>query len=143
MTAFFSNYLLNFIVGWYWGSRSRSVPTILYAALMTTSGSDNNGTGAVEAAGTYGYARVAINNNSTNWVEPVAGLTSNGAVITWPKALGGNYGTIEGVYFYDASTAGNLLFGINIPVSSQKTLNEGERLEYELNDFTLSLVNPS
>lgn len=141
MTAFFSNYLLNFIVGWFFGSRSRTVPTIMYAALMTTSGSDADGTGAVEATG-YSYARVAINNNTTNWPEPVTGLTSNGAVIRWPKANGGDHGEIQGVYFYDAATAGNLLWGVNIPVGERKTMNDGETVEYELNELTVGFANP-
>ena len=142
MTAFFSNYLLNFLVGWYFGSRSRTVPTTMYAALMTTSGSDANGTGAVEATG-YSYARVAITNNTTNWPDPTAGVTSNGAIIRWPKADGGNHGEIQGVYIYDAATSGNLLWGVNIPSGERKTMNDGETVEYEIGDLTAGLANPT
>lgn len=83
------------------------MPATVYIALITTAPSDANGTSIVEASGTA-YARVAVTNNSTNWPNASGRSKSNGTAVTFPTA-GASWGTVVGIAFYDAASAGNFL----------------------------------
>lgn len=107
--AGFTNYLEGKVLDLIFGATAYSVPGTIYAALFTTCPIDD-GTGGTEVSG-GSYARVAITNNTTNFPNATLGNPStkkNGTVITFPTATA-NWGTVIGMGFYDASSAGNLL----------------------------------
>lgn len=80
-------------------------PTTVYVALCTNTVTST--TACTEPSGN-GYARVAVTNNTTNWVI-TANTVANGGTITFPAATG-SWGTITYFQIYDASTAGNPLW---------------------------------
>lgn len=83
-----------------------AIPATLYAALMTTIPDPEDASG-VELTGTS-YARVAIDNTSTNFSAYASGVKTNAAQIVWPTT-GGSWSSVVGVAFYDASSSGNLI----------------------------------
>lgn len=80
-------------------------PTV-YAALFTTSPLDD-GSGA-ECTG-IGYARVLAGSFST-MTGVTDGAATNLAVITYPEAGAGGWGTVSHCGLFDALTGGNLLY---------------------------------
>ena len=112
----------------WFGATAPSVPGTWYAALFTTMPSDDDGSGLVEVTAAYGYARIAVVNNTANF--PAAAVSNHvatqqtGATIDFGTASGGNWGTIQGIGFYDALTSGHL--GYWGPLSSPKTVNNGD-----------------
>ncbi len=99
-----------------------TAPTTYYAALLTTAPTTNTGTGAVEVAG-GSYARVAVTKNATNFPAAASRAISNGVAITWPTATA-SWGTVLGVGFYDAATAGTFLGYAALAAS--KVVNSGD-----------------
>lgn len=98
-------------------------PATWYAALMTANPTDTGGGTEVSTSGT-GYARVALTNNTTNFPNASSSaVMTTGTTIDFGTATG-SWGTIVGIAFYDASSAGNL--GPWAPLSTSKTINAGD-----------------
>jgi len=89
------------------GGVASNAPGTYYFGLATTAPTDNTGTGLVEPS-TGGYGRVAITNNPTSFPAAAARAKANGVPITYPTATAG-WGSILGVPYFDAATAGNFL----------------------------------
>ena len=84
--------------------------TTLYIGLATTANTPSSaGTDFTEPASTNGYARVAFNNNTTNWVAATAAnpsVKTNAIEITFPESSG-DWGTIThwGIFTHATSSA--------------------------------------
>jgi hypothetical protein len=126
-----SDYLENKLVDAFVRGQSFTMPTTVYVALATTSGSDA-ACGTEVSGGSY--ARVSITSSLANWAgtqsagstvasSGTGGTTSNNNAITFPSPTA-NWGTVVEVCVFDASTSGNLLFRTALTVS--KTVNNGD-----------------
>ena len=106
----YSNYLDTQLNKEAFGGTGYSPPATVYVGLSTTNPT-KAGTNITQPSG--GYARVAVTNNTTNWVpsssQPSSGQQQeNGTVITFPTATS-DWGTVTHFVVYDASTGGNFL----------------------------------
>jgi len=130
MITAFKNILLNHI----FAAGAFTPPVTWYLGLFTTL-PDDAGAGGVEVTG-GSYARVAVTANATNFPVASGGLISNGVTFTFPTASAG-WGTIVGVGFFDASTAGNLRMkaGLNAP----KLINTADVFRFTGNTIVKSL----
>jgi len=126
-----SDYLENRLIDAFLRGQSYTMPTTVYVALATTTGSDTS-CGTEVTGGSY--ARVSVTSSLANWAgtqssgSTVAstgtnGTTSNNNAITFPAPTG-NWGTVSEVCVFDASTSGNMLFRTALTVS--KTVNNGD-----------------
>jgi hypothetical protein len=107
-----SKYLEKKILDSVFGNSSFPSNATIYVALFTTLPTSSSDTGTETSGG--GYARKSVANNSTNFpASTITGVTStkkNGTAITFANATGAWTGPIIGFGFYDASSAGNLLY---------------------------------
>lgn len=115
-TAFLSKALLDHVLG----KTTYTAPATLYVVL-STSAFDPLATGSAcdEVAG-GSYARVSSTNNTTEWPNATSAAPSikaNAHDLVFPTATA-DWGTPLAAYLADASSAGNLLYGADIPTSS-------------------------
>jgi hypothetical protein len=96
-----ANALLNLVLG-----TSGLLPATVYIGLMTAA-PNSNGTGVSEPVG-FGYARVSVANNATEWPNAVARVKKHANDITFPAAAGGSWGTVVWAGVFDAPTGGSL-----------------------------------
>lgn len=118
-----TNYALQLLVQEMFGGVAYSSSATLYVAVSTTTPTQVKGSAPywnfTEPSG-GAYARVAMTNNGTNFVEVSSPPTNgweqaNGTTITFTTATGA-WGTCTYFGIFDASTAGNLLgFGLLTP----------------------------
>lgn len=131
------NYFAKKLLAKLQGATDFTPPATWYAALLTTLPTDDDGTSLVEPTlATYGYNRVSITNNTTNFPAPTTvshvATQKNGVAIDWGTASGGNWGTIVGVAFYDASSGGNL--GYWGPLNAPVIVNDGSGIKVTANN---------
>jgi hypothetical protein len=126
------------------GATALTVPGTLYAALLTdtnTSAQRSAGTVTEVSTATWtNYARVAITNNTTNF-PAATGTTAtkqNGTAINFGTAtISGAAPVVTAIAFYDASTAGNLVFWVAL--SSSQTINNGASVSVAANGISMTL----
>lgn len=124
-----SNYLENKLNDHALGTTSYTMPTQVYVALYLSDPTDaDSGTEVTAGA----YARIAVDFGASS-----GGVATNTNAVTF-TASGGNYGTVTHVGLRDASTSGNLLF--HGPLSSSRTINDGESLVFEIGSMTNTLA---
>ncbi len=126
-TGAMSDYLENALLNHVLRNTALSSPTTVYAALYSTVPTDTGGT---ELSGN-GYSRQAV-----TFGAPSGGSCSNTAAVTF-TASGGDWGTVQGVGLYDASTGGNLLFRGALETS--KTIANGDSLQFAVGQLQVSL----
>lgn len=113
--AAMSDYLEGEIINLIFRTATYSKPATIAIALCTAAPVDSD-TGATipEVANSFNYSRVAFGPADANWSAPILGdgTTQNMTAITFPQAIGGNWGTITHVAIVDSTTygAGNMLF---------------------------------
>lgn len=119
----------------------------IYVGLWTTPGSLGDGAAgnaANEVPATIppsvntGYARVKVDNNSTNWPPATGsaeGVKRNGTAIVFPTALT-NWGTINQFGLLDSLTSGNLLFWGDL--TSAKDIGAGDTASFSANALTIT-----
>lgn len=126
-----SDYLENKLVDTFLRGQSYTMPTTVYVALATSTGSDS-ACGTEVSGGSY--ARVSVTSSLANWAGTqsagstvastgTGGTTSNNNAITFASPTA-NWGTISEVCIFDASTSGNLLF--RTALTTSKTVNNGD-----------------
>lgn len=106
----FTTYLDTKLVSLLFSNTTYSIPTTYYVALFSTAPTQAGG--GTELTG-GSYARVAVTNNTTNFVasgsQPASGYQMvNGTAIQFPTATA-NWSTAVAAGIYDASSGGNLL----------------------------------
>jgi hypothetical protein len=124
---------------WFAGTGTLGTPS--HIALFTTVPTADTGAGAVEPA-VGAYAREAYAKNATNWGSSVAGDPStiaNEVAVTFTEATA-SWGAIKGWGYYDAATAGNLLFFATLDTS--KTVNSGDTAQFGVGDLVAKLGDP-
>lgn len=124
---------------WFSGTARPNTPT--HIGLFTVDPADD-GTGGTEVSG-GSYARVAFAANGTNWGNSTAGAPStieNLLAITFPAATA-SWGTVTAWGYFDASTAGNLLFWA--PLDTDKAVGDGDTAEIAAGGAVAQLGDPT
>lgn len=128
-----TNYLENEILDHILGNSAYSAPSNLYVGLAT---------GVTEAGVVSGepssgsYARVEVENNTTNFPNASGGSKSNGTEITFPEATG-SWGTLTHVFISDASSGGNVLLYSELTAS--KAVDTGDTVSFAVGSLTFTL----
>lgn len=121
-TAFLSKALLDHVLG----RTTYTAPATLYVVL-SLSPFDPLATGSACDEITGGaYARVASTNNTTEWPNASSAIPSikaNASDLVFPAATA-DWGTPMSAYLGDASSSGNLLYGADLPSSSDVPIGE-------------------
>lgn len=126
-----SDWLANKLIDFIWRGQAFTFPATLHAGLLTAA--PTNAGGGTEVGGGVGYGRVAITGSLANWSGTqgagttvastgTSGQISNNAAITW-SAPTGSWGAVGWVGYYDAASAGNLVFWA--PLAATKTVGAG------------------
>lgn len=105
------------------GGPSFTLPPVMYIALSTAVWTTTATGSAMSEVNGGGYTRVAVTNNATNWPNAVNGSKDNGAVFTFPAATS-DWGDVKSVYFVDASSGGNALYGADL--AQMRTIVTGD-----------------
>jgi hypothetical protein len=118
-----------------------TIPTELYAALMTTVPGQNTGgtlvsgsTGDESVSGFEGvelsasnYSRVQIANDATRFPAYSNGAKANGQQILWPTA-GASWSGVKGVAFYSASSGGSLIAKLKLESTQNWVAGDAPRI---------------
>jgi hypothetical protein len=133
MSAFSSD-LENKVMNHILGAGTYTPVTTLYLALFTVAPTENGG--GTEVAG-YGYTRLSITNNPTNFPAASSGQKSNGTAFTFPAASGGSWGTVSHWALMSASSSGDMLFFGAF--NAAKTIADTDSLTIPINQLTITL----
>lgn len=107
-------------------------PATLYIGLFTDT-PDPDGTGGTEVTG-GSYARKAVTNNNTNWPAAANGIKANGTAQNF-AAASADWGIVEGVGIFDASSGGNLYdFG---DLETPKTVLNGDQFSFAIGQLQI------
>lgn len=108
-------------------------PSMYYFGLSSTQIAED-ASGATEPSG-GGYARVAIPNNTTNFVDS-GGATTNGTVIQFPVPTA-PWGGAAYWFLADLPSGGTIL--MRGTISPTQTFNTGERPYFDIGALTISV----
>jgi hypothetical protein len=128
-----SNYLMDQM----FGNVAFTVPATLYMGLTTNTITAPSFLTSEPPSG-YGYARVAITNDKSNFSNAVAGAITNNLTLTFPEATT-SWGTILSIGLWDALTGGNLWWFEALPVA--KTVQASTTVLFTNGALTLSQTN--
>ena len=109
---------------------------VLYATLFIADNGLEAGTITGEVANLYAYARQAV----TFGTAASGGAISNTVAVTFPAALGGNWGTITHCALLDSVTygAGNVV--VHGALSASRVINDTNQFSFAIGDLTLTLA---
>jgi hypothetical protein len=115
---------------------STNVPAVYFVGLSSTL-PDNTGGNVTEPDGVDGYARVAVDNDSTNWPPAAGRAKANGAVIQFPTATGD---WVDVAYFvlYDDVTGGALRAWGELNLT--QTIVSGAAASFPPGDLTITVA---
>lgn len=136
--AAFSNYLEDQIIGWaFSGATFATLPTAgtVWVSLHTA---DPSETGASEVTG-GNYARISV--AAAGWTKTTAGTASatNTAEIVYPASGTVTWsGTVTHVGIWNASSAGNFLFGGALTTS--RVVASGDVFKFLASNLTISVT---
>lgn len=128
----FSDHLENKVLDHLFGATDYAAPATLYFGLFKTVPTDSGGTEVIGG----GYARAAVNNNTTNFPNASAGAKKNAIAIVFPEATTA-WGAVVGVGIFDAATGGNLLMHTSIPT---RDVQVGDAPRFAVNGLTITLA---
>lgn len=123
-----SDYLENAILNAVLRAVSYTSPATVYIGLYTAAPTDAGG--GTEVSGNA-YARVAV-----TFSAAASGATSNSATVSFPRATGGNWGTVSHWGIFDALTNGNLLYWGALGAS--KTINSGDQAVIAIGELDIT-----
>lgn len=84
-----------------------------------------------------GYTRASATNNTTTWPNSSGRSKSSGAAFTFPAASGGDWGLVDEIRIYDASSGGNELARHTLS-SAQNVVNGGSPLTIASGAITIT-----
>lgn len=137
LTDYGSNYISQIVFG-----AQSTIPTSWWMALVTTLPDPSaDGTMLSEPPTAYGYARVQVPNNSSNWGLATGGVVSNAATIYFPAVTGLiDWPAVSAYVFCDASTGGNIYLAGRLRTPMVATV--GTRMRFDPGALILS-VSPT
>ncbi len=132
--ANFTDYLENELLDHTLGVAAYTAPTVYLAAF--TADPTDTGTQTNEVANSYAYARVAL---SGKFSAAASGSSSNTALVSFPAANGGDWGTVTHVGIMDdsAHNGGNMLY--HIALTASQSITDGTTFEFQIGDLTMAL----
>ena len=130
-----SDYVENQILDCYLNQSNITAPTNIYLGLFTSAPSDAGG--GTEVSGN-GYSRVEITAKFSAASGTTGGSLSSNAAITGFTASGGNWGTVNSIGIFDASTSGNLLF--YTALDSSADVNDGDSFQISSGNLTVTVA---
>ena len=130
-----SDYVENQILDCYLNQTNITAPTNIYLGLFTSAPSDAGG--GTEVSGN-GYSRVEITAKFSAASGTTGGSLSSNAAITGFTASGGNWGTVNSIGIFDASTSGNLLF--YTALDSSADVNDGDSFQISSGNLTVTVA---
>lgn len=108
-----SNYMENVVLDHLFGKTvpPEAWPASLWVALCTANPTDaGTGIACWEIPSAWGYARVATYSTTWNfWEDAAAGGIKNAEVISFPKAVGGDWGLVTHFALLDDAVGGNMI----------------------------------
>lgn len=127
----FTDFAENKLVDTIFRGQASGIPASWYVGLDTVACGET-GSGTEVTGGSY--ARVAVTSSLTNWAgtqsagstvasSGTSGTTSNNNTITFPAPTA-NWGVVNSVRIWDASSSGNAWLCFNLTVA--KTINNGD-----------------
>ena len=127
----FTDFAENKLIDTVFRAQASGIPASWYIGLDTTACGET-GSGTEVTGGSY--ARVAVTSSLANWAgtqsagstvasSGTGGTTSNNGTITFP-APSANWGVVNSVRVWDASTSGNAWLCFNL--TAAKTINNGD-----------------
>ena len=122
-----SDYLENKILDHVLRGVAYAVPVAVYAALFTVAPTDAGG--GTEVAG-GGYARKAV-----TFGAAAGGSIANSALVDFGTASA-NWGTVVAVGFFDALSAGNLLYWGTL--TTAKAINSGDQANFPVGSLSVA-----
>lgn len=128
-----SDYLENAILDHVLGGGDYVRPATVYVSLHSADPTDT-GSGA-EISGS-GYARAAVTNDETNWPSASGGQKSNGTVIAFAAASGGDWAEATHFGIWDASSGGNLLYAGAL--TAPKTVEDGDTASFAAGELVIT-----
>jgi hypothetical protein len=141
-----SDYLENKLVDALFRGQAYTMPTTIYFALATSTGTD-------AACGTEvtggNYSRASVTGSLANWAgtqgagttaasSGTSGTTSNNNIVAWPTPSA-TWGLVVEICAMDASTGGNLLF--RNPITISKTINNADVVDLPAGALTFQFDN--
>lgn len=82
------------------------------------------------------YARLTVNNNATNFPAASGGVKTNGVGFSWPRETAEDWGTVDEIRIYDASTGGNLV--ASDALSTPRAVQVNDVFEIPAGDLTIT-----
>ncbi len=133
-----TTYFLDLVSRQIFGKYSTPViPSIYYIGVSSTTPTIG-GTGVTEPTG-GAYARIQVENNSTNITQNGTGTGTNVYALSFAESTA-NWGTMTNYVVYDGLTNGNLLmYGA---LDRTRTVESGTTLQIKAGQLQLSFVNP-
>lgn len=112
-----STWLAQQMADFYLGGSAAPTPPANWWYVLSTQPYDPTATGSAcnEVGSGLGYARAEVANDSTEWVAATGGnpwVKENTSDAGFGTATG-SWGSVQSVYLCDASTGGNIWFGID------------------------------
>lgn len=83
-----------------------------------------------------GYARKAMDNNTTTWPNAAGRAKANGAAIVFVSASGADWGLVDEIVVYDASSGGNILASDTLDTPVQ--IDDGDTLTIAIGDVDIT-----
>lgn len=133
------NQLLYYFCGSIDADNDMVIPEVIYAGLFITTG--ESAAEPIELViGSKGYARVPV-----TFSLPVNGVIKNSVQVTFPKAIGGNWGRVThiGLFASDGTeNADEPLKDLLVlqQLSSEEEVQEGNIFELDINAIRINLV---
>ena len=129
-----SDYVENQILNCYLNQTNITAPSNIYLGLFTSAPSDAGG--GTEVSGN-GYTRIEITDKFSA-ASGTGGSLSSNADITGFTADGGDWGEVNSIGIFDASTSGNLLF--YTALDSSATVNNGDSFQISSGNLTVTVA---
>ena len=131
-----TNLQANNILSRDFGSVVYTPPSVWYIGVSTTT-INQDGTGATEPTDPA-YARVAVDNNTTNWEALLVGTgRQNATAIEFPQATV-NQGTITYLGIWDAATSGNVRYYVQL--INPKVVGIDDVLRVDIGNLQIKLI---
>lgn len=116
----------------FFGKQAVTVPDTLYLALSVNSTVSESS--FTEPNG-GGYARVAIQNNTTNFPTPTNRSVSLAVAVSFPESTA-SWGVVYGAALFDAATNGNMLYVAEL--ATPKTVDSETTITFPANSITFT-----
>lgn len=125
----YGNFLEKALLDLAFGGATFTPSGTLYV-FLSSGNPGESGHAALEPSTSYGYARVAVTNDKTNWSTVItnSGSLHNMTTITFPTAVSGNWGYVDYWGIFDQATGGNY-YGYG-SLTQPKTITIGDTLSF-------------